>query len=120
MQGLVWESILCHPCSSSKWIYITSDMSGEERLGEGLNCMTSHMKGQGVYPTDQQYAREGEVILGDKSHREILVFPVLSVARHSNLPTLVTFRSWPVVLTLFIYNYQLDASSLLFNHCEAG
>ena len=52
VQGLIWESheaLLWPACSSCKGVYHkTRDVLGEERSGEGQNCMTSDMKGQGV------------------------------------------------------------------------
>ena len=52
MKGLGWEmyeALLWHSVSSSKGVYyMISDMSGEERSGEGLNCIASDMKCQGV------------------------------------------------------------------------
>ena len=52
VQGLVWESCEAILCSSSKGAYRTTNNTlGEERSGEGLNHITSDVRGQGMIGT---------------------------------------------------------------------
>lgn len=77
---------------------MTSGMAGQERAGRG------------VQPHDQWHERSWDLNhmttdkLGRKGHPggRVLVFPVLLVARYPGLSAQVTFRSWPIVPTLFM------------------
>lgn len=67
---------------------MTGDMPGEERSGEGPNCMASSRKDQGSDLHGQQSARGGEVTLS-----EVLAVPVFPVARYPELCALVPFHT---------------------------
>ena len=60
--------------------------------------MTSDVKGQGPKWHDQQSAGEERPLGGVGG--EVLVFPILPVAKHLGLSVLVTFCTWPAVPTL--------------------